>query len=66
MPTPAAAVAPTSNWPSPPMLNRPTASGIVKPSARSVSGTHFVRVSVKPKPVRNDVVKIVRYASIGS
>jgi hypothetical protein len=42
------------------MLNRPTASGIVKPSASRVSGTHLVRVSVNPKPVRKEVERIVR------
>ena len=66
MPTPAAAVAPTRSCPSPPMLKRPTASGMVKPSASRTSGTHFVSVSVNPKPVRNDVDRIVRNASIAS
>ena len=65
MPTAAEAVAPTSSWPSPPMLYLPAASGIVNARARSTSGTHFCTVSMRPNDDLNEVVRMARNASMG-
>ena len=65
MPTAAAAVAPTSSCPSPPMLYLPAASGIVNARASSTSGTHFCTVSMNPNDDLNDVVRMARKASTG-
>jgi hypothetical protein len=47
------------------MLNRPTASGTVKPVPAARAVTHLVSVSVKPNVVLNDVDRIVREGADG-
>ena len=59
-------MAPKISWPWPPMLNRPTRSGITTARPVSTSGAVFCRVRVRPPGTNSACLISVSYANSGA